>query len=400
MGTLERKGSEAEVGVQGTPLRPRVQATTQPDERILIPYGLDASGALVHITEVAASGLACGCTCAECGAPLVAHRGTERVHHFQHHADSACGGGWETALHLLAKDVVSKAGGIGIPDAVAEHGDRFRTVVSARFWRCEAVEAEVPMGELVPDLVLRRASRELLVEFEVTHACDEAKRERIRQRGLACIEVDLSRIARHAPRDEQASAILREAPRAWIHNALVVAAEAELRAEDERYQIAVRRARDRNHGWTANKVTAALAEPARTGHPSWLRSAPHPGLSRCVGVPLEGGLCFSVEPAIWQSALLDFALVRLRSQPFTAWTAIQHLRGLEMIKPDLVRKDWAPGLVELLAERLPGFRVPQEALAEYFEGLLDQGILRRTPKGWRAAQGWSRAAACLDARRK
>ena|GEM_PF-2597212 len=57
------------------------------------------------------------------------------------YADRSCMGAWETTLHLLAKEVVTKARKI-----------------------------------LRPDIIVRRNGRELGLEFAVTRFCDGAKR--------------------------------------------------------------------------------------------------------------------------------------------------------------------------------------------------------------------------------
>ena len=61
------------------------------------------------------SGLKCGCICPSCGEPLVAKKGTKRMHHFSHYSGHNCEYGYETSLHLAAKDILSKANRIVLP---------------------------------------------------------------------------------------------------------------------------------------------------------------------------------------------------------------------------------------------------------------------------------------------
>lgn len=363
-----------------------------------IPYGLGSDGKLVHISTVLASGLACGCRCPGCGAQLEAHRGSVRVHHFKHHGDRACTGAWETALHLLAKDIVTQASGIGLPEVAAELEGVVRVVAAARFWCCDAMESEVPMDGIVPDLVLRRGDRKLLVEIEVTHACDEAKREKLRERRLACVEIDLSGVPRHASRDVHAEWILRKAPRAWIFNALVEKAEAELRAAAERQRERVRRSWERTHGETLARLASAWAEPASDGHPSWHGTLSHPSLGGQVGVEVPGDRCFAVTPATWQAAVLDLALVRARWQAFSAEAIVSHLARLQMVKPAFLRRTWDAGLLTLAAERISGMRPPSEVVGDYADLLVQQGILRRSGRLWCGEAGWAKTTALADER--
>lgn len=366
------------------------------EDGVLIPYGLGPDDKLVHISDAPASGLACGCRCPGCRAPLEAHRGSVRVHHFKHHGDRVCTGAWETALHLLAKEIVTQASGIGLPEVAAELDGVVRVVAAARFWRCDATESEVSMGGIVPDLVLRRGDRELLVEIEVTHACDEAKREKLRERRLACVEVDLSRVPRHAPREEHAEWILRKAPRAWIFNARQAEAEAELLAAAERQRERVRRSWERTHRETLARLASAWAEPVTAGHPSWHGRLPHPSLDGRTGIDVPGDPCFTVDRATWQAAVLDLALLRARWQAFSAEAIVSHLARLEMVKPAFLRRTWDPGLLALAAERIPGLRPPQEVVRDYAGIMVQHGILRRSGRLWRGDPAWSEMATSAD----
>ncbi|TIQ19889.1 MAG: hypothetical protein E5X61_27130, partial [Mesorhizobium sp.] len=65
-------------------------------------YGKRTDGTLAHISDVV-RGLACQCICPACEGQLVARTKADfRVPHFAHNGGEACGGGPETALHLLA----------------------------------------------------------------------------------------------------------------------------------------------------------------------------------------------------------------------------------------------------------------------------------------------------------
>jgi hypothetical protein len=52
--------------------------------------------------------------------------------------------------------------------------------------------------QIVPDLYVTAKGRELFVEIAVTHPCDEEKVKRIRNHGVAAIEIDLSDVPRDA----------------------------------------------------------------------------------------------------------------------------------------------------------------------------------------------------------
>ena len=71
--------------------------------RLNLVYAIK-DGAGISI-EDADRGLKCGCVCPACGEPLVAKKGTKVMHHFAHHSGSTCEYGYETSLHLMAKDI-------------------------------------------------------------------------------------------------------------------------------------------------------------------------------------------------------------------------------------------------------------------------------------------------------
>lgn len=69
-----------------------------------IPFAIRA-GQLVHISDVE-NGLQPDCTCPACKSPLVARKGSLKVHHFAHAAESNCQP--ETVMHLLGKQLLAE----------------------------------------------------------------------------------------------------------------------------------------------------------------------------------------------------------------------------------------------------------------------------------------------------
>ena len=70
-----------------------------------LTYGKNQDGRLVHVDDVP-SGLACDCTCPECGAQLIARKGEKRQNHFAHANGADCAGARMTALHMLAQQII------------------------------------------------------------------------------------------------------------------------------------------------------------------------------------------------------------------------------------------------------------------------------------------------------
>lgn len=72
-------------------------------------------GHLVHVDDVP-NGEACGCTCPECDSKLIAkNKGQHNQHHFAHVGGSDCVGAVESALHLMAKEILSEGKKIMLP---------------------------------------------------------------------------------------------------------------------------------------------------------------------------------------------------------------------------------------------------------------------------------------------
>jgi hypothetical protein len=192
-------------------------------KRLTVPFGM-RNGRPVFVSEVA-PGVDCGCTCPECGEPLIARNrdfpNRRRVRHFQHARASVCGGGFETAIHRMAKEILATSESLLLPrwasgEFVIEP-EPF-AVTSAR------IEASLLDGAVRPDALMRGAAKDiefrtLCVEVRVHHAVDETKRSLLSNHGLDAIEIDLSGLPEEAIADPSAfrNAVLHEASnRHWI----------------------------------------------------------------------------------------------------------------------------------------------------------------------------------------
>jgi len=64
------------------------------------------------------SGLACGCVCPSCHKKLQAKKGTKMAHHFSHDPSQdheGCRSAFETAVHKMAKQILSEEGVFVVP---------------------------------------------------------------------------------------------------------------------------------------------------------------------------------------------------------------------------------------------------------------------------------------------
>ena len=134
---------------------------------------LDPYGHLITI-ENAMRGLACNCTCACCGEPVVARKGLIREHHFSHHSNKeSCFIQRESLLHLYAKEVIRNQLGLQLPPLPDSWpGSEDKT----SWWDFERVDEEVPQQGFQPDLVAYlKDGSQLFIEVAVTSFIGEEK---------------------------------------------------------------------------------------------------------------------------------------------------------------------------------------------------------------------------------
>lgn len=154
---------------------------------------------IVSIDDVE-NGKRCNCICPECFSPLVAkNKGKIKTHHFAHALESVCSGGIESALHLLAKDLLLKTKQIFIPD-FKYYFEEFRVekvlIKSNRVFTFETVKLEEKISieneTIIVDALCITDNKQLIIEFAKTHFIDEAKKEKLKKLGIACLEIPIS----------------------------------------------------------------------------------------------------------------------------------------------------------------------------------------------------------------
>lgn len=161
---------------------------------IKLTYGLK-EGKLLHISEVE-KGLACDCFCPQCDSRLIARKGKMKQHHFAHYKSEDCNHAIESALHLMAKEVLQEVNSLTLPDLDYEERKPWNTylhLLQEKFvFEYDKVTIEKNVGDFRPDLILHKGDEKLMVEIFVTHRIDEDKQKKIEQLKLNCIEIDLS----------------------------------------------------------------------------------------------------------------------------------------------------------------------------------------------------------------
>lgn len=182
-------------------------------------------GVLTHISNVE-SGLKCGCICPGCGEELIAKKGNKMTHHFAHKANSECLSGYQTSLHLLAKDILLEEKRILLPKVkirFSDHGGSYKEVLISNetFIEIDNVVLEKKQGEIIPDVIAYCGDKKLYIEIYVTHKIDDNKKIKIAEEDVSTIEIDLSEIDRYISK-EMLKDILLEGTKQkhWIYNSI------------------------------------------------------------------------------------------------------------------------------------------------------------------------------------
>ncbi len=163
-------------------------------KRLNLIYGLSAENKIVHISEVV-SGKACNCTCPSCNTPLVAKKGNVKVPHFAHQSTETCEYGYETSLHMAAKEILLRAKTMILPEAVYKFKGMWKTkqISPEREIRIDRVELESKTGDVIPDVIVYSGDEKIFVEIFVTHKVDEDKLKKIQGLNVSTLEMDLSK---------------------------------------------------------------------------------------------------------------------------------------------------------------------------------------------------------------
>ena len=150
-----------------------------------LTYAVVEKSHLVHVDDVP-NGEACGCTCPKCGSKLIAkNKGQHNQHHFAHIGKMGCEGAVESAMHLMAKKILSEGKKIMLPRYPLQVG-------GVRLFQSVDVENYDKELSLRPDCVGDTAGQKLWVEFKLSHPVDADKAAKIKSAKIECVEIDIN----------------------------------------------------------------------------------------------------------------------------------------------------------------------------------------------------------------
>ncbi|MFD2231350.1 hypothetical protein [Alkalimarinus sediminis] len=203
---------------------------------LLIPFGL-VNGVMKFVDDVP-NGKESGAICAACNNPLIARNGgSRRAHHFAHAHQTACENGVETAIHKMAKQILLDYKEIELPESrksvqltlgnghsILEQGGFITgdpVVIPEQKFSADEGKEEVYEGRIRPDVILSKGKHKLRIEVAVTHFVDEHKEDKVIEKNMPMLEIDLSEFYRSPPAniDEFINAVINDTSnKTWIHN--------------------------------------------------------------------------------------------------------------------------------------------------------------------------------------
>lgn len=177
---------------------------------------------IVHIDDVE-SGLKCNCICPACEEHLIARKGAKRMHHFAHQSSSFCEYGYESSLHLAAKEILSTMKALTLPSLNALFPNSLQIddpMLVSKSIEIDHIELEKQFGSIIPDIVVYSGGKKLFVEIYVTHKIDEEKKKKIQEVGISTLEIDLSAVDDTISKEKLSSLLHNNCPeKKWIYNA-------------------------------------------------------------------------------------------------------------------------------------------------------------------------------------
>jgi hypothetical protein len=173
----------------------------------LIPFALRVSDSqIVDINDVP-RGAHCGCICPSCKTPLIARKGTEKVHHFAHdtkgqtETEQSCDYSYETSIWLMAKQILKRATSMALPDYWRTISDQDKNgnrvsekvwITSAHHLKFEAFLIDTTIQGVNVDGMIQMGEAVLIIDMPPPgrHQQSDFKRLKVSKNGLVHIEIN------------------------------------------------------------------------------------------------------------------------------------------------------------------------------------------------------------------
>lgn len=181
------------------------------ESNIKLEFGL-RDGKIIDIDDILENerGLKCKCICPLCNKPLQAKLGHgKRQKHFAHNnANCNSKAAKQTTIHILAKEILETNKKIMLPkytifddsnyghlsDDAQYEIRQISTVIPEQLFCFDKVYLEKKLDSIIPDVILEKGGKQLIVEIAVTHFVDEKKEDKIKKMNISALEINLSHL--------------------------------------------------------------------------------------------------------------------------------------------------------------------------------------------------------------
>ncbi len=125
-----------------------------------------------------------------------------RIHHFAHYKHSDCKHGYETAIHLAAKQIIMERKQITFPACISsarakdskgvEHAEQETVVCDGKTIHFHTIQEEIELHGMKADILATHGDTPLIIEIFYRHKVDDQKMLKIVEANVSAIEIDLS----------------------------------------------------------------------------------------------------------------------------------------------------------------------------------------------------------------
>lgn len=346
-------------------------------ETLKLPYGLRDSY-IVHISEISEDqrGLKCNCVCPVCHEPLQARIGMKRIKHFAHSRN--CPNAAETALHMMAKDIVLNNRQILLPHVEFA----YEIIKPSKYFKYNHAKSEYFIKGIKPDLMISDGKNTLFIEIVVTHDVDDEKYEKIKYMNLSVLKIDLEEyyytsILNGTYEHLENHIIHQQTNKEWINNKLLNKAIEDYENEDIREEEqAKRKVSDLmlklyHMPNLLYPMDGRIAENKYWKHTNQYLHLDIDDIYEYLNYPIPGEIIFDCDRRIWQTTLFSLFVINnkysfIKIEWVSNW--IVKKKGLPINW--LVYGSWRQNAIQ-------GFKLPSlaDVLAEFFMQLADYGFL-------------------------
>lgn len=332
-------------------------------------FGRDASGDIVHISDVA-RGAACKATCPACDKPLIARQGDILAWHFAHADGAACAGAMLAGFAGFIAQKISDGSGVMLPARVMRWGRMERPLSAAQLHRFHQTRVEEPLeaGGLLVLCENDGDQRALAIHLDL------GQRRRpdpcvARKAGLSVLSIDLRELLREIedpdtatlPEHALVARALISAPRQWLFNRSV--------------ELMHLRERDRVLGPRIAALAAARSKALRHDEKACAKIAEF-GLSHLLeGDEIAGEVYLGFDVQSWRARILDMSFPELRAGGVSRRSLVRLIGRAGVNLPAELSRPLSQDDALELHDAVPDFRRPIQIVESFFAMLARRGYL-------------------------